>query len=154
MMPLASAFFLDTNVLLDATVPSRTNHVRVTNLLRSLPGVASLCISGQVVREYVGVCTRPRSANGLGLSTTDSLTNSRAFLRITSFLEETSAVTQKWIDLVENYGVSGKQVHDACIVATMLVHGVTNLVTANLSDFRRYQGLIEPLSPEQVDINS
>ncbi len=36
------------------------------------------------------------------------------------------------------YGVSGVQVHDARLVATMLVHGVTHILTFNTSGFTRY----------------
>jgi len=43
----------------------------------------------------------------------------------------------------------GKQVHDANIVATMLVHGVPNLLTHNAADFKRFSHLIAvlPLVP-------
>lgn len=33
----------------------------------------------------------------------------------------------EWRRLVVNYGVSGVQVHDARLVATMLVHDVTHI---------------------------
>ena len=33
---------------------------------------------------------------------------------------------------------SGKQVHDANIVATMLAHGVGRLLTFNVADFQRF----------------
>jgi len=34
---------------------------------------------------------------------------------------------------------SGKQVHDANVVATMLTHGVGAVVTMNLADFARFE---------------
>ena len=39
--------------------------------------------------------------------------------------------------------VSGKQVHDANIVAAMLAHGERRLVTFNAKDFQRYGDRIE-----------
>ncbi len=39
--------------------------------------------------------------------------------------------------------MGGRQVHDANIVATMLAHGETRLLTANRSDFRRFEPRIE-----------
>ena len=36
----------------------------------------------------------------------------------------------------------GNQIHDANVVATMLVHGSETLVTGNRADFRRFEGLI------------
>ena len=152
-MTLANSLFLDTNVLLDATVPARPWHAHATELFRRLPPVTSLCVRGQILREYLGVCTRPRANNGLGLSVEDTLKNVEAFLRVAVSLEETSAVNEKWRRLVAQYQVSGKQVHDANIVATAVTHGVNHIVTSNLADFKRYEDVITLLNPEQVDEN-
>jgi len=146
VMKGADSVFLDTNVLLDATVPSRPRHSRATQIFRMTSREVTLCISGQVIREYVGVCTRPQSGNGLGLSVENSLRNVEVFLRFSLLLEETSSVADKWRSLVSKYQVSGKQVHDACIVATALSHGVFHIVTSNPDDFARYQDLITLLT--------
>ena len=36
------------------------------------------------------------------------------------------------------YGVIGVNVHDARLVAAMLVHGLTHILTFNTTDFARY----------------
>jgi predicted nucleic acid-binding protein len=41
----------------------------------------------------------------------------------------------------------GKQLHDANIVATMLAHGETRILTFNAPDFRRFAPMIEVLTP-------
>jgi predicted nucleic acid-binding protein len=46
-------------------------------------------------------------------------------------------------------GVSGRQTHDAHLVAVMKVHGVARILTFNLADFRRYSG-IQALDPSQL----
>ena len=43
-----------------------------------------------------------------------------------------------------------RRVHDSNIVATMLVHGVSRLLTHNVGDFTRFAGLIT-LVPLQSD---
>jgi hypothetical protein len=43
-----------------------------------------------------------------------------------------------WRRLVVKYRVSGVQVHDARLVASMLVHDVTHILTFNIQDFTRY----------------
>ncbi|MBM3239301.1 type II toxin-antitoxin system VapC family toxin [Candidatus Poribacteria bacterium] len=49
-------------------------------------------------------------------------------------------------ELVRCYQVRGKNTHDTNIVATMLAHGVTRLVTYNFDDFRRFQEIkLEPI---------
>ena len=46
-----------------------------------------------------------------------------------------------------SFAFGGKQVHDANIVATMIAHGETRLLTFNESDFRRFGSLIEVVVP-------
>ena len=43
--------------------------------------------------------------------------------------------------LVVAYSVVGVKVHDARLVAAMLVHGVTHLLTLNTNDFTRYSSI-------------
>ena len=59
----------------------------------------------------------------------------------------------EWRRLVVNYGVSGVQVHDARLVATMLVHDVTHILTFNTQDFIRYrpEGIIAIDSSEEIN---
>jgi len=53
--------------------------------------------------------------------------------------------------LVLGFGVSGVQVHDARIVAAMLVHQVTHISTFNASDFARYSSIgIIAVDPKTV----
>ena len=49
--------------------------------------------------------------------------------------------------LTRSFSFGGKQVHDANIVATMLAHGETRLLTFNTADFRRLVPLIEVVAP-------
>ena len=46
--------------------------------------------------------------------------------------------------------VTGKKVHDARLVALMVVHEITEVLTFNWSDFERF-GFISPLPPEDVE---
>ena len=39
------------------------------------------------------------------------------------------------------HGVSGKKAHDARLVATMTVNGITHILTFNADDFTRYAGI-------------
>lgn len=47
------------------------------------------------------------------------------------------------VELMRSIEISGKQVHDAHIVATMQVHDIPRLLTYNVSDFKRFASLIE-----------
>ena len=74
------SLFVDTNVLLTATDESRPLHSEALNLLSGTTGRDKrLAASGQVVREYLVVATRPIENNGLGLSVADAEANVTEF---------------------------------------------------------------------------
>ena len=61
--------FLDTNILLAACDEGRRKSAACKELLESgLSGEQSLFASGQVLREFLVVATRPVEVNGLGLT--------------------------------------------------------------------------------------
>jgi hypothetical protein len=39
-------------------------------------------------------------------------------------------------------GISGKNAHDARLVAAMIVHGVSSILTFNAKDFTRYAEIV------------
>jgi predicted nucleic acid-binding protein len=45
--------------------------------------------------------------------------------------------------------VAGKQAHDAHLVAAMLVHGVTHLLTFNTNDFKRFSEVMV-VNPQNI----
>ncbi|WP_334692591.1 hypothetical protein [Nostoc sp.] len=46
------------------------------------------------------------------------------------------------MNYVTTYKVMGKRVHDARLIAVMLTHGVTHLLTFNIDDFTSTAGII------------
>jgi predicted nucleic acid-binding protein len=62
--------------------------------------------------------------------------------------EDGPSVTDKLIDLITIFPTGGKQIHDANIVATMLVNGISCLLTFNVTDFKRFAPEITLLSSE------
>jgi predicted nucleic acid-binding protein len=134
---------LDTNVLLAATDQRRAEHRDALTILNDwAAGPTDLCTSGQVLREYLSVATRPPKQNGLGLNLPDAVGNVRAFRGRTTLLAEDSAVADRLLGLLADVECGGKQVHDANLVATMLVHGIGTVITMNLEDFARFERYI------------
>ncbi len=137
------ALFLDTNVLLVATAPRRRGHLAALELLRDWPNRGGLlCVSGQIVREYLTVCTRPLRVNGLGIGLEAALGNVDEMLPRLRVLDEDARVVDGLRLLLRKIPCQGKQVHDANVVATMLAHGVPRLLTANPRDFVRFEEMI------------
>jgi predicted nucleic acid-binding protein len=58
-----------------------------------------------------------------------------------SLLPDSEAVYKEWRRVIVQYGVSGVQVHDARLAASMYVHRVDHILTLNVSDFKRFSGL-------------
>lgn len=55
----------------------------------------------------------------------------------------------EWRSIVSDLQVRGVQVHDARLVAAMVVHDTPTILTFNKSDFARYSG-ITALDPAEV----
>lgn len=139
-----SSVLLDTNVLLSATAPARDLHRAAVQVLDRWPRRdIELCVSGQVLREYLVVATRDPAQNGLGLNIHDALENVAAFAERSRFLAEGSEVASRLRALLQAAECSGKQIHDANLVATASVHEVPGLVTENVGDFERFEEHIE-----------
>ena len=137
--PAADRAVLDTNVLLTATDEGRPGHTHALTALNSWPAAGVvLYTSGQILREYLVVATRPVSGNGLGLDREHAIGNVRALRARLQTLAEDLRVSDRLVDLLDDVRCTGSQIHDANIVATMLVHGIETLVTANVTDFRRF----------------
>jgi predicted nucleic acid-binding protein len=139
---------LDTNVLLAATDEARDDHRAALSVLDRWPTRGTvLYTSGQILREYLCVATRPPSRNGLGLDRRDALANVHALRDRLRLLDESLKVADRLLALLDEVPCTGKQVHDANVVATMVTHGVGVLVTRNVDDFARFAAHIRTVDP-------
>ncbi len=138
--------FLDTNVLLTASVPARPHHARALAVLDEWPGRGvQLCASGQVLREYLVVATRPTEVNGLGIDAVSAVANATAFRQRLRLLEEDERVADRLREILLRIPCRGKRIHDGNIVATMLVHRVRRLLTTDPDDFARFSDHVDVL---------
>lgn len=97
-----------------------------------------LIYTPQTGRETWSVLTRPGSSNGFGLSPEVAKLPMRDIATVFTFIDDKPGMYEIWTQLVEDFRVSGKQVHDANHVAAMLAHGIEELLTLDERDFRRY----------------
>ena len=54
-------------------------------------------------------------------------------------LPDRDTVFVEWKRIVRQFEVSGVQVHDARLVATMMVHDIRHILTLDTRDFQRYE---------------
>ncbi|MHC5610980.1 MAG: type II toxin-antitoxin system VapC family toxin [Nostoc sp.] len=132
-------YLVDTNVLLRSV---DLNHPMNPDAAKAISTLSSrgerLHIVPQNLIEFWNVYTRPTERNGLGRSVAETQTEVNRLKVLFPLLLDTQAIYQEWERLVVAYGIRGVNVHDARLVAAMLVHGLTHILTFNISDFARY----------------
>lgn len=147
-MAIASCL-VDTNILLRITRRSDPQHKLVDTALARLAGQGTLHYTHQNIAEFWNAMTRPVERNGLGLSVGETEREVRAIEAGMSLLPDNEAVYREWRRIVLKHSVSGVQVYDARLAAAMYVHGVSNILTLNVTDFSRFDGLTA-LHPDSV----
>jgi predicted nucleic acid-binding protein len=143
-------YLVDTNVLLrgiQRTHPMFADARKAAAVL--IEQGNELSIVAQNLIEFWAVATRPAASNGLALSLSETATHLRTFKQTFKLLPDTADILSEWERLVELHAVSGRQSHDARLVAAMLVHGVSHILTFNTEDFKRYNE-ITVVNPQNV----
>lgn len=143
-------YLVDTNILVRHCCSEAPESDACDRAVDVLPETGNdLCICAQVLIEFWCVATRPREVNGLGMPTTDAQEAVSDLRDAFACVPEVPDIADRWSSVVGQYGVVGKQAHDARIAALMMAHGITHLLTLNPDDFARYTE-ITTVTPHQV----
>jgi predicted nucleic acid-binding protein len=145
------------NVLLDTNVLTRWVNIQDPLQSKAVESIRAIRTGGHVPAlvpqnhyEFWVVATRPIEANGLGLTTAEaSVEIDRMGAPLFHLLQDERAILPRWRELVETYRVQGKPAHDARLVAAMLRHGLSYLLTFNVADFTRYKE-VTAVHPDEV----
>ncbi|HEV3449383.1 MAG TPA: type II toxin-antitoxin system VapC family toxin [Gemmataceae bacterium] len=141
---------VDTSILTRAVYKADPQHQLAVDSVDSLRKQnEQLCVVPQNFYELWVVCTRPIAQNGLGMSPAQVEAEIVQLECLFITLDDIAAIFPEWRRIVNQYKVSGKNGHDARLVAAMRVHRIAQILTFNTQDFQRYQG-ITVLSPKQV----
>lgn len=144
------SFAVDTNVLLRSIGDGHVAQPIVQNGLFALRDRGEiLSIFPQNLIEFWAVATRPVVNNGLGLSIAKAERELISLKTLFALLPDTAEIFSEWERIVLQYRVSGKQAHDARLVAAMRVHNLTHLLTFNMDDFKRFT-VITAVNPEAL----
>jgi len=138
MMP--DKIFIDTNILVYLVNEDSPFRVKVEKKFREIVKRygSEIYISRQVLREYAVVMTKPGTVEN-PLSPEEVICDLERWNNIFQVLDETEGTTQVLMELIKNYGIKGKKIHDANIVATMVVYSIKNLFTLNVNDFKMFE---------------
>jgi len=147
---MTDRYLLDASAFLRFFSESDSEHATIVQAVnRILREGGTIYYSPQVVRESWSVLTRPATVGGYGRTPEFAASIISKAKNAFSFIDDTPAIYQNWLDLVKTHGVSGRQVHDANHVAAMIAHGITHIITLDSRDFGRYSQ-ITVLRPEDI----
>ena len=142
---MAARAFVDTGILLRAVFVNMERHKKGRDILDRLiyeeeEGKAQLWISGQVVREFITQAAKRTKPP----TTRRALDQLEYILPSFQVAEETKAMQTQFRQLLRDYAVPRKAVHDANIVATMLTHDIETIYTLD-SHFTQFKERIKVL---------
>lgn len=136
-------YLADTNIILRLAEPAHPMHgIALKAVTKLFADGKNLCLLPQNLIEFWNVATRPADKNGLGWTAAQTDAEVAVLENTFTVLPDTSAINSEWRRLVSAHSVLGKQVHDTRIVAAMNIHRVTNLLTFNTADFKRFSNIV------------
>ena len=145
------SYLLDTNILLRTLVTNDPNYQITQEAIASLrKSREKLYIAPQNLIELWNVATRPADKNGLGLSPFETEKEVAHLKEFFILLPDTEQIYTEWERLVNTYEVKGTKVHDTRLVAFMLIHRLSHILTFNVKDFRRFDAEITPVRPKEI----
>ncbi len=140
---------VDTNILIRWVDKTSSDHIVCTRVISHLKQSMSIYVCAQNLIEFYSVATRPCDVNGLGMDVAAAQQALTDILEALPCLPEVPDMARFWREVIIQNNVSGRQVHDARLVALMHAHDFTDILTLNVNDFNRYQG-INPMTPKEV----
>lgn len=149
-------YLLNTNIILRLFDSSNEQHRIATDAISHLLTKGHDCLLiPQVLIEFWAVATRPVEVNGFGWTIEQTRNVLNQLIDRFPLLEDSPQIFLNWLDLVTTRNVKGKRTHDARIVAIMLTHEITHLLTFNVDDFTSMTKVIvvrpQDLAPPDSD---
>ncbi len=146
---------LDTNILVYADQEEDVHHSSSKHLRElAREGIISCCISPQVLNEFYAVMTRGAGPNRPShpLSSKDAANEVRKYYQSRNIrkIYPGPNIIQRMLFLLKTTPVTGLNIYDLHLAATMLENGVTKIYTFNPQDFEAIPS-IEVLTPSEID---
>jgi predicted nucleic acid-binding protein len=139
----ADRVLLDTNVLVYSAYPSAAQHTNSRALVESAKDpAAGLYVIPQILAEFFAVVTNPKRVTP-PKTAEEALQAIEQFLALPglTLLPLPADVVTRWIALVRANPVRGGEVFDVQAAAAMLAHGIMNVFTYNVDDFKGFPGI-------------
>ena len=132
---------VDANILVYALDEDTSQHLASRNLLDAgRIGATALYVTSQILCEFYSIVTnsrrvaRPRAA-------VDAIAAISGLLSFLHVLPIPARAVEAWLHLLRRRPVTGGEVFDLQLAATMLANGVSRIYTYNTGDFEVFQEL-------------
>lgn len=135
--PLA---LVDTNVLVYACDELSLHYEASRNLRDSATG-RGLCITPQVILEYVSIVTNPKRVASVS-SVADAWADAEMFLRAFQLIVPSPDHAHRVVSLAKTLGIGRAQVYDLALAVTALDARVTTVYTYDSTVFSKVPGII------------
>jgi uncharacterized protein len=132
---------VDANILvyaMDADAPQHLASRRLLDAART--GTTTLYITSQILCEFYSIVTNPRRVPK-PRPAADAIAAIAALLVFLHVLPIPARAVETWLDLLRRRPVTGGDVFDLQLAATMLANGVQRIYTFNTGDFEGFAEL-------------
>lgn len=145
-------FSIDTNILVYAHNTDSEYNERATAFLekvlneRDEEGSFTVCLTAQVLMEFMNVITRQNLEKPLSISDAIQVTNDYLETGIKVITQRETQI-RTFLDLLSSV-TTRKKVFDIALVATLKDHGISGIYTLNVADFKEFDFLkvVNPLT--------
>jgi uncharacterized protein len=132
---------VDANILVYALDADAPQHLASRSLLDAgRNGATTLYVTSQILCEFYSIVTNPRRV-AKPRSAGDAIAAITGLLSFLHVLPFPARAVEGWLDLLRRHPVTGGEVFDLQIAATMLANGVPRIYTYNTSDFEAFKEL-------------
>jgi len=133
---------VDANVLVYALDAEAPQHLASRQLLdEGRSGAATLYVTSQILCEFYSVVTNPRRV-AKPRTAADAMAAIAGLLSFLHVLPIPARAVEGWLDLLRRRPVTGGDVFDLQLAATMLANGVQRIYTFNTTDFEAFPELV------------
>jgi hypothetical protein len=132
---------VDTNVLVYALDADAPQHAAARALLEAAREASTtLFVTSQILCEFYSIVTNPRRV-AKPRAAADALTAISALLAFLQVLPVPAHAVDRLLDLLRRHPVTGGDVFDLQIVATLQANGMDRIYTFNTADFEAFSEL-------------
>jgi uncharacterized protein len=133
---------VDSNVLVYALDADASQHLPSRHLLdEGRSGATTLYVTSQILCEFYSIVTNPRRV-ARPRTAADAIAAIAGLLAFLHVLPIPARAVEGWLDLLRRRPVTGGDVFDLQLAATMLANGVQRIYTFNTTDFEAFTDLV------------